>query len=299
MNQPLDVLQSLGEQFERLGREPAGKRERFRFRWHRRAVIGLAVALVCATGATAAVTLTRDSSPPVSMYSGALCPANYPVLAVASPTKIVYPSDYPQRSIRNAQRVICFVTLKDAVAAGYKIAATPAGDTKLGPLYMQRAPHSVREACRTAARELRATVYCPTRLPAPWLNPAVNYDCPTSGCPVPVLSLSGSFVAPASYVGSAPGTGDVTIWQGTRGQERTFPYLAACRGAHARLIRHTVFRGDQAAWYQCEIFGATTSSMLEWRHGAESYGVTADGPAKLRQRIVDYIAKHMVAQSAP
>jgi hypothetical protein len=295
MNHALDVLQDLGEQLERLAAEPRTSRRTW-WPWHRRTISAVVVALVAASGA-AAVTLTRGSSPPVAIYGMQLCPPSYPYVAASAPNRLVYPSDYPQRPIPESRGVTCFASLTDALDAGYGIAPTPAGDTKLETLYMQPAPRSVRSVCQRAEHELDATVYCPTRLPAPWVTPALEYECPTEGCGVPLLSLSGSFTAPDSYVGSAPGIGEVTIWQATHRQQRLYPYLVGCLGNRVRLIRHTTFRGNPGGWYDCSIFGGSTSSMLQWRHGNESYGVSADGPPALRQRVVEYIASHMDALS--
>jgi len=293
MNHALDALQDLGEQLERLAAEPRTSRRAW-WPWQRRTLAAVAVALIAASGA-AAVTLTRGSSPPVAIYGMKLCPVSYPYLAASAPTRVVYPTDYPQRSIPESRGVTCFASLTDALDAGYGIAPAPAGDTRLEMLYMQPAPASVLSVCQRASSEIEATVYCPTRLPAPWVTPALEYECPTDGCGVALLSLSGSFTAPNSYVGSAPGVGEVTIWQATDRQQRLYPYLVGCLGNRARPIRHATYRGNPGVWYDCSMFGGSTSSMLEWHHGNESYGISADGPTPLRQQVVQYIAQHMKA----
>jgi hypothetical protein len=140
-------------------------------------------------------------------------------------------------------------------------------------------------------------VYCPRRLPAPWIDPAdgINEDCPSAGCSAPLLSISGSFSAPSSYVGSAPGVGEVTVWALSTRQQRLYPYLVGCMTA--RPISRTVFRGHPAAWYECPIFGDNTSAVLEWRIGREVYGISANGAANLRRRLVEYIAAQLVRRA--
>ena len=186
----------------------------------------------------------------------------------------------------------CFASPRDTRAAGYVIASAPIGDTMLGGLYLAPTPAAVRHLCQAAASLTHAVVYCPGRLPVPWLRggPA----CSLAGCSM--LSFSGSFTAPASYVGSSAGIGDLTIWEGSARQLRVYvPYLAGCGfGAHPRPIGHTTFRGRPAAWYRCMISAQGAGSLLEWRIGRLSYGITADGPAGLRRRLVEYIAAHLV-----
>lgn len=44
------------------------------------------------------------------------------------------------------------------------------------------------------------------------------------------------------------------------------------------------------------MFDDGPSSMLVWRVGDESYGVSADGLPRARQRVVEYIAAHLVVE---
>jgi hypothetical protein len=111
-----------------------------------------------------------------------------------------------------------------------------------------------------------------------------------------LLSLTGSFTAPSSFVGSAPGVGEATLWSASSYQQRVFPYLVGCFSAPARLVSRAAFRGHPAAWYQCSIFGDSTSTMLEWQIGKQSYGISVDGPPGLSRTLVEYIAAHLIAQ---
>ena len=166
----------------------------------------------------------------------------------------------------------------------------------MGPLYLAPASTLVRATCR-AARALGVPVFCPRLLPAPWTDPtsAVNPDlpdCPSAACSSPpLLSIWGSFTAPDSYAGSAPGVGEVTIWAMSREQERLYAYLVGCPSS--KPVSRTVFRGHPAAWYECQIFGNDTSSALKWHIGALQYGISANGPTGLRQRLVRFIARNL------
>jgi hypothetical protein len=240
------------------------------------------------------VSLSDGRTTPVAVPRGqALCPLGYEYLAFAS-LDLVYPPNYPAALPRNARVTGCYASEQDARSAGYAIAPTPPGDARIGSLYLAPASAVVRRTCRTAQRLIGAAVYCPRRLPAPWIDPAngLNEDCPSAGCGVPLLSITGSFSAPSSYVGSGSGVGEVTLWAMSTKQQRFYPYLIGC--ASARPISRTVFRGHPAAWYECPIFGDSTSAVLEWHIGQEIYGISANGPANLRQRLVEYIAAQLV-----
>jgi hypothetical protein len=252
----------------------------------------LAVFVATSGVAAATVSLSGGSRPPVRLPGGGgLCPVSYPYVADTS-QKLAYSPNYPGPPLREAGSIRCFASAHDARAAGYTLASAPTGDTMLGGLYLAPTPAAVRGMCQVAGRLTRTVVYCPGRLPVPWLRggPA----CPLAGCSM--LSISGSFTAPASYVGSSAGIGDLTIWEGPARQLRVYlPYFAGCGfGADPRPIGHISFRGHPAAWYSCSISADSTGSLLAWRIGGESYGITADGPARLRHRLVEYIAAHLV-----
>jgi hypothetical protein len=280
-----------------LGRQavPMTRRSRTRRRWRVRMVAVALASLVTAGGAFAAVSLLVGSSPPVRLPGGKdLCPLGYAYVANLN-TKLLYPPNYPGRQFPESGDIRCLVSAQAGRQAGYRMAPAPSGDTQIGPLYLAATPADVRSTCAAAQRQTRAIVYCPSRLPTPWLHPVINWDCPTSACSIPLLSLTGSFTAPSSYVGSAPGIGEATIWEASARQRRLYPYVVGCLAATPRLVNVTVFRGHPAAWYQCSIFGRSPSSMLEWHVGQQSYGITADGPADLRRRLILYIAAHLVA----
>jgi hypothetical protein len=260
-----------------------------------RRVLGvLAVTLLAASGAIAADSLLRGSSPPVHLYGGKdLCPVAYDVAADVR-THLFYPPNYPGYEFSEGD-VRCFSSARYAREAGFRVAPVPRGDERVGPIYFARTPASVQRTCQTAQREVKAVVYCPTRLPTPWVHPVVNWDCPTFDCGIPLLSLSGSFAGPGDYTGSVPGIGEVTIWSASARQRHDYPYVLFECFSRKILVGRTSFRGHPAAWYRCSIFGASTSSILDWRIGTQFYEVTADGPASLRRAIVSYIAAHLVA----
>jgi hypothetical protein len=224
-----------------------------------------------------------------------LCPAGYGYLAFARPA-LVYPPNYPGVLPRHAHATGCYASQQDARAAGYRLAPTPPGDVRLGPLYLAPASADVRRTCRLA-RDLGVPAYCPRLLPAPWIDaPETGLpDCPSPGCSFALLSLWGTYAAPSSYVGSAPGVAEVTIWTMTTRQRRLYPWLSGC--SSARPISRTLFRGHPAAWYQCPIFGNDISAVLEWHVGPVGYGISANGPASLRRRLVASIAEHLTARA--
>jgi hypothetical protein len=260
-----------------------------------RRMIGVAaVALIATSGALAAVSLFSGSTTPVHLYGGTdLCPADYDVAAQVS-TRLFYPPNYPGHEI-SAGDVRCFASAQYARQAGYRLAPVPHGYTQVGPIYFAATPASITRTCETAQHEIRAVVYCPTRLPAPWIHPLLNWDCPTADCGVPLLSLSGSFPATSSYVGSAAGEGEVTIWSATASQERAFPYVLYECDTAPQLLGSTRFRGHPAAWYRCSIFGST-STVLKWNIGKQAYQISADGPRAVSRELVSYIASHLVAE---
>ncbi len=302
MNQRLQALQELGEQFEQMSivgvideRAPGARRHSLR---RPRMLASLLIALLAVSGAAAAITLTVASSPPVRLPNGSgLCPQSYTYVANTS-KKLVYPPNYPGLQPGKARVTRCFTSLDDARAAGYRLAPPPAGITMLGPIYMGPATAHVRRVCEAAQRHTHAVIYCPTRLPTPWLAP-VNPDCPSAGCAAPELSIAGSFAAPPSYIGSGPGEGDISLWSATPYQLRHDPVPLGCGGAfgplhHARPIGHTSFRGHPAGWYECT---GTGPFVLAWHIGTQSYGITANGPKGFRKRLARYIAAHLVALS--
>jgi hypothetical protein len=252
----------------------------------------LAVFVVTTGAAAAAVSLLGGSSPPVRLRGGSgLCPVSYPYVADTS-QKLVYPPNYPRPSLRKAGSIVCFASVKDARAVGYVIASPPIGDTVLGGVYLARTPAALRRTCQAAGSLAQAVVYCPGRLPVRWLR--VGSSCPLAGCSV--FSVSGSFTAPVSYVGSSAGIGDLSIWEGSARQLRVYlPYFAGCGfGADPRPLGHTSVRGHRATWYSCSMSADSRGSLLAWRIDRESYGIAADGPARLRRRLVEYIAAHLV-----
>jgi hypothetical protein len=268
-------------------------RSRVEWRWQRRAVgVGL-VALVAASGALAAVSVFSVSTSPVRLYGGsALCPVDYDVVAQVS-SKLFYPPNYPGHQFAEGD-VRCFASAQYARQAGFRLAPVPDGDTRVGSVYFAPTPVSVRRTCQRAALELRARVYCPGELPTPWLHPLINWDCPTHDCSIPLLSLTGSFNAPDSFTGSAPGIGEAMIWEASTSQQRAFPYVIFGCSSEADVVSRTRFRGHPAAWYKCAIWGRSTGNMLKWHIGKLAYAISADGPAGARQAIVTFIAKHLV-----
>jgi hypothetical protein len=297
----LAIVEEVGAELHRLFRTDEARHRRGativrRIRARPRVVVALLAVLVGATAAAAAVSLSAGRTAPIPLPGPGgrvLCPGGYEYLAYAS-LRLVYPPNYPGPLPRSARGTGCYASAYDAQSAGYTIAPTPRGDARIGPLYLAPASAVVRRTCQNARRQLGVAVYCPRRLPAPWTDPAngIDEDCPSAACGVPLLSITGQFSAPSSYIGSAPGAAEVTLWAVTSRQERLYPYLIGC--VTARPIRRTVFRGHPANWYECPIFGDNTSAVLEWRIGQETYGISANGPASLRHRLVEYIATQLV-----
>jgi hypothetical protein len=261
--------------------------------WRRRAIGVTAVALIASSSALAAVSLLGGSTAPVHLYGGKdLCPVGYEVAGQVS-TKLFYPHNYPGHELSQGD-VRCFASVQYARQAGYRLAPVPHGYTTVGPIYFARTAASVTRTCRTAQRKTRAVVYCPTRLPAPWIHPLINWDCPTADCGVPLLSLSGSFAAPSSFIASGVDVGEVTIWSASANQQRTYPYVLFQCDTPPRLVDHTRFRRHPAEWLRCSIFGSS-STVLRWHIGKQTYQISADGPPRLGHALVSYIAAHLIA----
>lgn len=297
------------------GYTPTATRDRSRPR-HRlrrpRVVVALLAALLLASGAAAAISLTAGSAPPVRLANGSgLCTESYPYVADTA-QKLVYPPNYPGLQPRKARITRCFASVRDARTDGYTLAPPPAADTTLGGVYIAPAPAAVRRTCQAALPLIHRVMYCPSRLPAPWGASNVGLpSCPSAGCVGSLVAISGSFTAPLSYVGSAAGIGDVAMWavptswvfptapDGGPAYFRAGPtYLPAvyCAGFRAGLVSQTSFRGHPAAWYGgSHCLNGNAASTLSWRIGRESYAIAADGPANLRRRLVEYIAAHLVA----
>jgi hypothetical protein len=306
MNTPTDpdlpIVAEVGAELARLFRAEEQRPGPARLLGRLRSRLGVAVVvgLVAASAAAAAVTLSAGSSAPVRLYGGdVLCSVGSPYLTSAG-TGFVYPPNYPGLIPRGARGADCYATEQDALRAGYSVAPTPAGDVRLGPLYLGPASAVVDRVCHGAASVMNVVVFCPRVLPKPWLDPVggMNSDCPSKGCGVPLLSITGSFAAPNSYAGSQPGEGDVTIWAVSSKQRRFYLYLVGCPSSRPLSRSRTTFRGYSATWRTCPIFGVggSTGAVLSWRVGDEDYGVSADGPANLSRRLVGYIAAHLVRE---
>jgi hypothetical protein len=291
-----------------------------RLRSRQRLVVPVVAALVVAAGAAAAVSLSGGRSAPVPLPGGGgvLCPADYPFLADRS-LGLEYPPNYPGPLPRGTRGISCYASERDAIEAGFAPAPTPAGDVRLGALYLAPPSATVRGACRAARQLMRATVYCPSVLPTRWANPvsntgqiaasgrgSVDADCPSSGCAVPLLSIWGDFTAPSQSVWSETGFSaqagfaELSVWEMSRAQQHAYPYLTGCEYVSRpdgvpgppRLLARTRFHGFPAAWYACTTF-AGASTALEWQIGDEIYGISASGPPIQRRQLVQYIANHL------
>jgi hypothetical protein len=283
----------LWRQFEHENPAPRRVRAVVRQRARPRALGIVVGVLAAAASAAAAVSLSGGHAVPVRLPAGgSVCPFGFGYVAYAS-LGVVYPPNFPGPPPRRAKATSCYGSPRDAQAAGYRLAATPRGDRRLGPLYIAPASAYVRARCR-AAQHLGVAVLCPRALPAPWTDPGevIDADCPSAGCSASLLSIWGEFSAPTSYSGSAPGVGEVTLWAASRTQQHLYPYLVGCPSTNP--VSRTVFHGHPAAWYECQIFGNATSSVLKWTIGSVHYGVSANGPPRLRRRLVGYIAMNLI-----
>lgn len=284
----------VGRSLEFPGDSGSSSRPRRRT-WLRRMLVATAIALMSSSGALAAITaLGGSSSPPVRVYGGkSLCPAGYGVAGQVS-TKLFYPANYPGHTLL-AGDVMCFDSASHARRAGFRLAPAPAGDTTVGPIYLGHTDAEVTRTCEKATHETKAIVYCPTRLPTPWIHPLINWDCPTANCNVPVLSLSGSFAAPRSDTASGAEDGQLTFWSASEVQIRMFRYVLFRCGTSPRLLGDAHFRGHRAAWYRCSIFGSM-STVLKWHIGKEVYEISASGASRLSRELVRYVAAHLVVE---
>ncbi len=295
---PPQLAQPTRHQRPGNGRSAPWRRRR---RYRHVAAVWLLIAVAATGVAAAAISLSGGSSPPVRLPGGTgLCPLGYPYSAEAD-QKLFYPPNYPGRAVANAHITRCFASTQDARAAGYRIAPPPSGDTILGPLYLAPTPDAVRRTCRTAQRFTHAVIYCPSRLPAGWMTDTVgDPDCPTADCAAPLLSISGSFMDPGFSTPESSngfGLGNASMWAASEWQLRHYPLPIGCGAAspnaNAKLLSRTTFDRHPAAWYQCPAGGPL---MLKWHIGRESYGITADGPASLRRRLIKYVAAHLVPE---
>ena len=296
----LPILSEVGDELHRLFRAREARTGPLgallgRLRVRSRTLVAVLAVLVVAGGAAAAVSLSGRSVPVRTPGGGVLCPAGYGYLAYAR-LGVFYPPNYPHALPRNARGTSCYASPQDADAAGYRLAPTPAGDVLRDGLYFAPVSRVVRGVCRNAQRVMKATVYCPSILPAPWIDPptlGANPDCPTAGCSLRFLSISGSFTAPSSYVGEFPGVGQVSILEVPSKQARWYPYLLGCTSTGPAL-RSTLLDGHPAAWHACN-----AQALLEWSIGKTLYGISANGPPDQRQAVVQYIADHLVQETPP
>lgn len=296
----LPILSEVGDELHRLFRAAetrAGPLDALlgRLRVRSRTLVALLTVLVAAGGAAAAVSLSSRSVPVRTPDGGVLCPAGYGYLAYAR-LQVFYAPNYPRALPGNARGTSCYASPQDAVAAGYRLAATPAGDALIDGIYFAPASAVVRSVCRSAQRVMKATVYCPSLLPAPWIDPpalGANPDCPSAGCSLPFLSISGGFTAPNSYVGEFPGVGEVSILEVPSKQARWYPYLLGCTSSGPPR-RPTLLDGHPAEWHTCD-----AQALLEWNIGQTLYGISANGPPDQRRRVVRYIANHLVREPPP
>jgi hypothetical protein len=307
----LPILEEVGDELHRLFRAKETRSPRLGaiLDWVRtrpRTLVLLVGVLVAATGAAAAVSLSGGRTSPVRLPGGgSLCPTGYEYLAYPR-LRLVYPPNYPAALPRDVHGTACYASEQDALSAGYMAAPTPAGDARIGPLYVGDASAFAARACRSAQRLVGVPVFCPRRLPAPWQDvaqgsipaPPLSPDCPSAGCGVRMLYISGSFSAPSSYVGLAPGQGELSVWAASLAQQRVFPYLVGlddllgCTRT-ARALRGTMFRGHHATWYACPAH-ENAGLALQWQIGKEVYGISSLGPAIVSRPLIEYVAAHLV-----
>lgn len=253
-----------------------------------RLVVALIVVLVAAAAAAAAVSLSGGSVGSVSLPGGgALCPAGYEYIAYAK-FKLFYPTNYPANLPTRAGATTCYASEQDVENAGYKLAPPPADDTRIGPLYVADAPSAIARACLRAQRFVDP-LYCPVRLPAPWIT---NNLCPMRAQCLRVLDIDGAFPAPTSYLGTTPGAGDLTVWAAPR----VLPSQVIGAGCNSpqHPIQRTVVDGQPATLFACEVpAGATGGLVLEWQINGNAYGVAVSGANPVNRRLIEYVAAHL------
>jgi len=286
------------------GRSPRG---RWRSRpWIRgRVLLPLAGLLVAASAATAAVTRSAGSKP-IRGAGYTACPPGKQIMA-STKTRYVLPLNYPTRKGAGAltfHALRCFASVSQAVDAGYKLASSPRGFGRVGPIYFGKPNAFVQSTCERARAEMNAPVFCPGTLPAPWDDQSTSgavtdaINCPGKGCEEPILSVNGAFIGPNTYVGSGTGIGEVSLWAISTAQESAPATIGLVGCPMAKLNTRTTFRGHPAGWYTCASTEdlVQTSSLLQWRVGDEHYGLMVSGPPGLRKRLTQYIAANLVEE---
>lgn len=305
--EPRSRRPTLGRAVDRLGFNGLRHASLARLRARPRLLLPMLLPLVAAAAAAAAVSISGGRSAPVTLPGGksVLCPVDNPYLADRS-QGLEYPPDYPGPLPTGTRGLGCYATEQDAINAGFRPAPPPAGDTRLGALYLTPPSLPVREACRAASHVMRATVYCPTLLPAHLGNPVselgplasswrngIGADCPSRGCSVPLLSIWGGFPPPDTWYAPIQFAA-LAIWEMTDAQQRNHPFLTGC--PDAKLLERTTFDGSHAGWYACNSFAGYSTGLI-WHRGHEVLGISSTGPPVQRRQLIRYIANHLQQQT--
>lgn len=231
------------------------------------AIAGLAAALALwARGPEASVPPGRA---PWTFAGIAVCRGSFSLSGYRTEDgSVVFPINHPDwKHSLDLRPARCFSSLRQARAAGYRIAPPPRGARVVGRVYLVPAPREVSARCRAADRTLSFRSPCPGLVPAD-----AAWSC--ESCVVDgTFVLSGTASAPAGYAGVEGGGMHLVIAasRDPRNERLT------CAGA--RPAGELRFRGRHARLVRCPEGSELHSGHLlaRWAAAGVSYAVSLHG----------------------
>lgn len=207
-----------------------------------------------------------------------VCPAEFDTIGYRGRA---YPSMYPTRPGSGVRPDRCFRSIQQAERAGYTVAPTPPGATRVDDVYLVPPERSLAASCRRAARIARIPVPCPTLVPVPAnsVGGCVGVgSCVGHG----LFVLEGSFNGPPGYAGAEGRGGHLWFFGALPSNARE---IECCGGR--RVAASVSVRGHRASWLEYPS-GSTLNSghvLLEWRESGVVYAVSLHGHSLLNRQL--------------
>lgn len=238
--------------------------------------IAVLVLLVPACTSTDGAPSARPGVPPERIgATGARCPDDHPIVVLDG---VAFPPGHPDAPVLVPPPDRCFLTLQEAMRAGYPTAGLPAGARRIGDIYLTPTGGELRADCIRLARTIHLAVACPQLLPSgASLIPSVE-----RGSAV----FEGGFPFPPGHDPEAVSH----LWVVS-----TRPELAAtlegCSLERARTP--TTIHRRPATFIACgeasELHGGHV--LVVWREGGASHAVSLHGVTPQNRRMVRAIAE--------
>jgi hypothetical protein len=215
-----------------------------------------------------------------------VCPADFDTIGYR---RRAYPSMYPARPGSGVRPDRCFRSIAQAEHAGYRLAPTPSGATRVGDVYLVPPVRRLAADCRHAAQVAGMAVPCPTLVPVPAdsVGGCVGVKrCVRHG----VFILEGSFNGPRGYVGVGGRGGHLLFLAAAAGKASE---IECCGGVRTKASFAVL--GQRASWLEYPSGSELNSGhvALEWRKRGVVYLVSLHGHSELNRRLDKVLAKRV------